>query len=88
METAQGLGSLFESFGLPVGMLVVLIVGIVLLFRYFTKKDEKHDDEMKEMTEKYYESYIKVTDSYSKVTEALNNNTRVIEKLFDKFEKE
>lgn len=82
------LGQIFNDFGLPVAMLIILIVGIVYLFKYFAAKDEKHDAETKEMTEKYYESYLKVTESNAKVSDALNNNTKVIERLFDKLDKE
>ena len=83
METSW-LIELFNNFALPIVMVIVFIVGIVALFKYYTQRDEKHDAEVKEMTEKYYESYGKVTESNVRVTEALNNNTRVIEKLLDK----
>lgn len=81
----NGLTELFNNFALPTVMIIVFIVGIVMLFRHFTAKDEKHDEEMKQMTEKYYESYGRVTESNTKVAEALNNNTKVIEKLIERF---
>ena len=81
----NGLTELFNNFALPTVMIIVFIVGIVMLFKYFTAKDEKHDEEMKQMTEKYYESYGRVTESNTKVAEALNNNTKVIEKLIERF---
>ncbi len=81
----NGLTELFNNFALPTVMIIVFIIGIVMLFRYFTAKDEKHDEEMKQMTEKYYESYGRVTESNTKVAEALNNNTKVIEKLIERF---
>lgn len=81
----NGLTELFNNFALPTVMIIVFIIGIVMLFRYFTTKDEKHDEEMKQMTEKYYESNAKVAESNAKVAEALNNNTRVIEKLIERF---
>lgn len=84
MENTSWIVELLNNFGLPIVMIVVFIVGIVYMFKHYTAKDEKHDAELKEMTEKYYESYIKVTESNAHVTEALNNNTRVIEKLLEK----
>lgn len=84
METATWLTDLFNNFALPTVMIIIFIVGIVMLFKYYSKRDEKHDDEVKQLTEKYYDSYSKVTESNVKVAEALNNNTRVIEKLMDK----
>lgn len=81
----NGLTELFNNFALPTVMIIVFIIGIVMLFRHFTAKDEKHDEEMKQMTEKYYESYGRVTESNAKVAEALNNNTKVIEKLIERF---
>ena len=95
--TPEWIVELFNNFAVPVVMLIVFIVGIVFLFKQYTAKDEKHDAEMKELTqnhdsemksltEKYYESYTKVTESNVKVTEALNNNTKVIEKLLDKLQ--
>jgi len=84
METATWLTDLFNNFALPTVMIIIFIVGIVMLFKYYSKRDEKHDDEVKELTEKYYDSYSKVTESNVKVADALNNNTRVIEKLMDK----
>ncbi len=84
MDSAGWLTDLFNTFGLPIVMIIVFIVGIVKLFQYFTKRDESRDDEVKELTQKYYESYGKVTESNVKVADALNNNTKVIEKLLDK----
>lgn len=84
METATWLTDLFNNFALPTVMIIIFIVGIVMLFKYYSKRDEKHDDEVKALTEKYYDSYSKVTESNVKVADALNNNTRVIEKLMDK----
>lgn len=84
METTTWLTDLFNNFALPTVMIVIFILGIVTLFKYYSKRDEKHDDEVKQLTEKYYDSYSKVTESNVKVAEALNNNTRVIEKLMDK----
>lgn len=75
---------LFENFAIPVVMLIVFIIAIAYLYNDSRKREDKHDADTKEMTEKYYESYIKVTDSNAKVSDALNNNTKVIEKLFDK----
>lgn len=86
MDTATWLTELFNNFALPVVMIIVFIVGIVALFKYYAKRDETHDNEVKELTTKYYDSYTKVTESNVRVTEALNNNTRVIEKLLDKFD--
>lgn len=85
MESATWLTELFNNFALPIVMIIVFIVGIVMLFKYYTKRDEQHDKEVKELTEKYYDSYAKVTESNIRVTEALNNNTKVIEKLLDRF---
>ena len=73
METASFLTELFNTFALPTVMIIIFIVGIVSLFK-----------EVKQLTEKYYEGYSKVTESNVKVAEALNNNTKVIEKLMDK----
>lgn len=78
------LTELFNNFALPIVMIIVFIVGIVVLFKYYSKRDEQHDQDVKAMTEKYYESYGRVTESNTKVAEALNNNTRVIERLLDK----
>ena len=84
METTTVLTDLFNNFALPTVMIIIFIVGIVSLFRYYAKRDEKHDEEMEKITEKYYERYGKVTDSNVRVADALNNNTKVIEKLLDK----
>lgn len=84
METVTLLTDLFNTFALPVVMIIIFIVAIVNLFKEYKTRDEKKDAEVKELTEKYYESYSKVTESNVKVSEALNNNTRVIEKLMDK----
>lgn len=84
--TPEWIVDLFNNFAVPIVMLIVFIVGIVLLFKHYSEKDEKHDAEMKELTEKYYESYTKVNESNIRVTEALNNNTKVIEKLMDKLQ--
>ena len=84
MESTSFLTELFNNFALPIVMIIIFIVGIVTLFKYYTKRDEKHDDEMNRLTEKYYESYGKVTESNIRVADALNNNTNVIEKLLDK----
>ena len=84
MTEYSALTELFNNFALPVVMIIVFIIGIVCLFKYYSKRDERHDDDIKAMTEKYYESYGKVTESNTKVAEALNNNTRVIERLLDK----
>lgn len=80
-----GLTELFNNFALPIVMLIVFIVGIVYMYKDNRDRDAKHDAEMKEMTDKYYVSYLKVNESNLKVTDALNNNTKVIEKLLDKF---
>lgn len=84
METASFLTELFNTFALPTVMIIIFLVGIVSLFKEYTKRDDKRDQEVKQLTEKYYESYSKVTESNVKVAEALNNNTKVIEKLMDK----
>ena len=84
MGTASFLTDLFNNFALPTVMIIIFIVGIVSLFKEYTKRDDKRDQEVKQLTEKYYESYSKVTESNVKVAEALNNNTKVIEKLMDK----
>ena len=84
MEIVTLLTDLFNTFALPVVMIIIFIVAIVNLFKEYKTRDEKKDAEVKELTEKYYESYSKVTESNVKVSEALNNNTRVIEKLMDK----
>lgn len=84
METASFLTELFNTFALPTVMIIIFIVGIVSLFKEYTKRDDKRDQEVKQLTEKYYESYSRVTESNVKVAEALNNNTKVIEKLMDK----
>ena len=84
MESATFLTDLFNTFALPTVMIIVFIVGIVMLFKYYAKRDEKHDDEITKITEKYYDSYSKVTESNVKVADALNNNTKVIEKLMDR----
>lgn len=84
MESATFLTELFNSFALPTVMIIVFITGIILLFKYYTKRDEKHDDEMRSITEKYYESYGEMKESNIRVVDALNNNTKVMEKLLDK----
>ena len=87
MESATWLVELFNNLALPIVMIIVFIVGIVSLFKHYASRDEAHDNEVKELTAKYYESYTKVTESNVKVAEALNNNTKVIEKLLDKMDK-
>lgn len=94
MENVSWLTDLFNNFALPIVMIIVFIVGIVALFKYYAKRDENHDSEVRELTEKYYQSYTQVTESNVKVAEsnvrvaeALNNNTRIIEKLMDKLDK-
>ena len=84
METTSFLTELFNNFALPIVMIIIFIVGIVALFKYYTKRDEKHDDEIRSITEKYYESYGEMKESNVRVVDALNNNTRVMEKLLDK----
>ena len=85
--TPEWIVDLFNTFAVPIVMLIVFIVGIVYLFKYSASKDEKHDADMKELTEKYYSSYSKVNESYTQVIQALNNNTKVIEKLHDRLDR-
>lgn len=98
MESISWVTELFNNFAIPVVMIIVFIAGIIALFKYYAKRDEKHDDtvnqlnekhdnEIKELTEKYYEAYTKNTESNVRVVDALNNNTKVIEKLLDRLDK-
>ena len=54
LMTPEWIVELFNNFAVPVVMLIVFIVGIVMLFKHYSEKDDKHDSELKELTEKYY----------------------------------
>lgn len=82
--------TLFEKMALPIAIIIVLIAGIIILFKYIREQNEKHDtlvkeqadkydQEIREQTDKYFESYKMITESNHHVTEALNNNTKTIE---------
>lgn len=95
MEAATGIGDVIQTYGVATAALIGLTICVVYLFKYIKEQNakqdeqaEKHANEMKDMTNKYYESYIKVTESNARVSEALNNNTRVIERLLDRMDKE
>lgn len=87
MEAAT---TVFEKFALPVAVIIVMIVAIIVLFKYITEQNEKHDAlvkdqsdkydrEMREQNDKYFEAYKMITESNNNVTNALNNNTKTIE---------
>ena len=97
VETAHGIGDIIQTYGVATAALIGLTIAVVFVFKLFVdyvkKMDEKQEEmtnkhvaEMKDMTDKYYDSYIRVTESNAKVSEALNNNTKVIERLLDKME--
>lgn len=87
MEAAT---TVFEKFALPVAIIIVMIVAIIVLFKYIREQNDKHDTLVKEQADKYdkelrdqndryFESYKMITESNHKVTDALNNNTKTIE---------